>query len=284
MGLTVQHKLAVSSTSVHSKRKESTHIKVHCPHTLWVPLAPVTYSDLGLQPMNEGWFLGGSALLLPGVDCLWSWLSVSGSCQVFQREMDEQLWWLLGIGWQRVSSDWWANTAPPAPQVKLVHPYHKATILPRGSYMMRRKGKEMRSRRFVKRADVGKQLRGRADSIIESCAVAAQTTRRFHSSLVIKTEVLLMHWWGLNISFMFIAVMFPAWGPIEQLLQLLWPITLSLCEINFFAFERLPVPSFSNHKVFFFFFLQTPVYVSFVTKAILWDRRLCHHTVSVQTS
>lgn len=65
---------------------------------------------------------------------------------------------------------------------------------------MRRKGKEMKSRHFVKRADVGKQLRGRADSIIESRAVSAQTTRRFHSSSVIKTEVLLMHWWGLNIS------------------------------------------------------------------------------------
>lgn len=121
------------------QREREAHIKAHCPPTL-SPFAPVTHSGLGLQPMNEGWFLGGSALLLPGVDQLWSWVGATVSCQVLQREMDEPLWWLLGIGWWGVSRDWWVYTAPPAPWVKLVHPHQKTTILSWGSYMMRRKG------------------------------------------------------------------------------------------------------------------------------------------------
>lgn len=60
--------------------------------------------------------------------------------------------------------------------------------------MLRRKGEEIR--RFVNGADVGKRLCGRADSVIESCSVAVQSTGRFYSSSVIKTEGLLMHWWG----------------------------------------------------------------------------------------
>lgn len=177
------------------------HTCIHTSRSIVLPpceplLPPVTHSGLGLQPMKEGWVLGGSALLLPGVDWLWSWLSDSGSCQELQREMDEQLWWLLGIGWWCVSSDWWVNTAPPAPRVKLVRPCHKTSILSWGSYMLRRKGKEIR--RFVNWADVGKWLCGRADSIIESCSAAVETTGRFHSRSIIKTEGLLMHWWGFK--------------------------------------------------------------------------------------
>lgn len=41
-------------------------------------------------------------------------------------------------------------------------------------------------------------LRGRADSITESCAATAQTTGRSPSSSIIKTEGLLMHWWGFG--------------------------------------------------------------------------------------
>lgn len=41
-------------------------------------------------------------------------------------------------------------------------------------------------------------LRGRADSITESCAATAQTTGRSLSSSIIKTEGLLMHWWGFG--------------------------------------------------------------------------------------
>lgn len=128
--------------------------------------------------MNGGWVLGGSALLLPGVDQLWSWLCASGSCQKLQREMDELLSWLLCIGWWYVYSDWWVNTVLPAPPVKLMHPDHKNTTLSRGSYMLKRKGEVKRNRRCVKWADAGKWLRGRADSIIESSLSAAgvQTT------------------------------------------------------------------------------------------------------------
>lgn len=134
-------------------KKRETHTCIHTSSSIVLPpceplLPPVTHSGLGLQPMNEGWFLGGSALLLPGVDQLWSWLGASGSCQELQREMDEVLCWLLGIGWWCVSSDWWLNTALPAPRVKLMHPYHKTTILSWGSYTFKRKGEEIRKQTF----------------------------------------------------------------------------------------------------------------------------------------
>ncbi len=200
-------------------------------------LPPVTHSDLGLHPMNEGWSLGGSALLLPGVDQLWSWLGASGSCQELQREMDEPLCWLLGIGLWCVSGDWWVNTAPPAPQVRLMHPYHETNILSWGSYMLTRKGKEIRSRRLVNWAVVGWWLRGRADSIVESSARAAQTTGRHHSSAVIKTEGLLMHWWGFKCLWRALTVwlficfarpqsVFSALGPTRQQIELLKAVHL----------------------------------------------------------
>lgn len=63
---------------------------------------------------------------------------------------------------------------------------------------MGRKGGTLRNRRFGKGADVGKWLCGRAESITEWRAAPA--SGRFHSSSLIKTEGLLMHWWGLNVS------------------------------------------------------------------------------------
>lgn len=142
-------------TSALQRKGKRTHVYTHQAPLSSHPGSPSwplsTHSGLGLQPMNEGWVLGGSALLLPGVDWLWSWLSASGSCQEPQREMDEPLRWLLGIGLWCVSGDWWVNTAPPAPQVKLMHPHHKTTILSWGSDMLKRKGR-VKHQAFCKRS------------------------------------------------------------------------------------------------------------------------------------
>lgn len=202
MGLRDEHKLAESSTPVHSKGNGNTHAYTHQgplsshPASSSCPLSPTLV--WGYSPWMKGeswedllscsleWTDSGADSVLLGAarSCKERWMSSSDDC------------WALAGDVSPVIDE--LTQRPPAPRVKLVHPCHKTTILSRGSDMLRRKGKEIRSRRFAKWADVGKWLRGRADSIIESCAVVAQTTGRFHSSSIIKTEGLLMHWWGFK--------------------------------------------------------------------------------------
>lgn len=120
-----------------------------------------------------------------------------------------------------------------------------------------------RSGRLVNGADVGKWLRGRADSITESGAVAAQTTGRFHSSSVIKTEGLLMHWWGVKClwrvlslcGFLFVLQGFShcsePGGPQSRRSVLLEAVHLTLAQINL-QFQHVAVLFCSDHMLFCF--------------------------------
>lgn len=104
--------------------------------------------------------------------------------------------------WMSSSDDCWASAGDVSPMIDELTqrplrstgqtgapvPSNRHTV-PRKQHV---KKTSERRRRFVNGADVGEWLRGRADSIIDSCAVAAQT------SSVIKTEGLLMHWWGFK--------------------------------------------------------------------------------------
>lgn len=156
---------------------------------------------------------------------------------------------------------------------------------------------------------LGSWLRGRADSIIASSAVAAQTTGRSHSSSIIKTEGLLMQWWGFKClwrahslcGFLFVLPGFShcsqPGGPRSRRLsywkqfisKLFRLINLNLARINLFLTVNVylcPLSVINNClylRLTLVFFSQGPIYVSFVSKAILWERGLCHHTVSAKT-
>lgn len=156
---------------------------------------------------------------------------------------------------------------------------------------------------------LGSWLRGRADSIIVSSAVAAQTTGRSHSSSIIKTEGLLMQWWGFKClwrahslcGFLFVLPGFShcsqPGGPRSRRLsywkqfvsELFRLINLNLARINLFLTVNVylcPLSVINNYlylRLTLVFFSQGPIYVSFVSKAILWERGLCHHTVSAKT-
>lgn len=156
---------------------------------------------------------------------------------------------------------------------------------------------------------LGSWLRGRADSIIASSAVAAQTTGRSHSSSIIKTEGLLMQWWGFKClwrahslcGFLFVLPGFShcsqPGGPRSRRLsywkqfisELFRLINLNLARINLFLTVNVylcPLSVINNYlylRLTLVFFSQGPIYVSFVSKAILWERGLCHHTVSAKT-
>lgn len=156
---------------------------------------------------------------------------------------------------------------------------------------------------------LGSWLRGRADSIIASSAVAAQTTGRSHSSSIIKTEGLLMQWWGFKClwrahslcGFLFVLPGFShcsqPGGPRSRRLsywkqfisKLFRLINLNLARINLFLTVNVylcPLSVINNYlylRLTLVFFSQGPIYVSFVSKAILWERGLCHHIVSAKT-
>lgn len=258
MGLRVEHKLAESSTPVHSKGKgKHTHVYTHqaplSSHSASpsCPLSPTLV--WGYSPWMKGehwedllscsleWTNSGADSVLLGAarSCKERWMSFSADCWALAGEaspvIDEltQRPPLCGSNWRTLTK--------------------KNTILFWGSYMFKRKGTEIRNRHFVNWADVGKWLRGRADSIIESSAVAAQTTGSFHSSTVIKIERLWMHWWGLKhlwralslCGFLFVlpglSHCSQPGGPWSRRLsywefisELFWLINLNLAQINLF--------------------------------------------------
>lgn len=126
------HKLAQSSTSVHSKESGSahmySHITLHCPPTPASPSCPLSPTPVwGYSPWKRGdlwedllscsleWTDSGadSVLLGAATSCKERWMSASED-------------W-LATGWWCVSSDWWVNTVPPL--------HRGSTILSGGSYM-----------------------------------------------------------------------------------------------------------------------------------------------------
>lgn len=62
--------VVLAGTEIHSSTLLNKNNKVHCLPPCEPFLPPVTRSVLGLQRMNGGWVLGGSALLLPAAEPL----------------------------------------------------------------------------------------------------------------------------------------------------------------------------------------------------------------------
>lgn len=143
-------------TSALQRNGKRTHVYTHqaplssYPESPFCPLSPTPV--WGYSPWMRGeswedllscsleWTSSGADSVLLGAarSCKERWMSCSADC----------LWC--------VSSDWWVNTAPPAPRVKLMHPCHKTTILSWRSDMLKRKAEEIGNRGFVNWADVGK--------------------------------------------------------------------------------------------------------------------------------
>lgn len=114
----------------------------------------------GLLSCSLQWINSGADSVLLGAarSCKERWMSC---------------WELAGV----VSpGDWWVNTVPLSPWVKPTHRDHRTTVLSQGSFMF----EEMRSRRSVHWADVGKlvvwerRLHHRVLSFSWRCFTAAQ--------------------------------------------------------------------------------------------------------------